>query len=187
MSQILARANALDWQQRKEQGAEWEGRQSARVWAVKALKPSLTEEEYAAGCRAVTECSAAFDAMRRAFNERVDGGGSDYGLAARISAVRRLEGLRQAAFARVGRPGASNCVEWIAQLWTLPEIAAGLKFYRFTGSPRRETPDTRPAKPFVRLVLMGMADYFDEIDKPQPPPRPGEEREPGYRASDLSR
>lgn len=165
MSQILARANALEWERVREQGHESEGRQRARVWAAQALKPELTEQEWAAACRAVLECSAAFDGMRRAFDQRVDGGGSDYGLAARMSACRRLEGLRQAVRARVQRPLASNCVEWIAQLWTLPEIAAGLGCYRFTGKPRRATPDTRPAKPLVRLVLFGMAHYYDGIDR----------------------
>lgn len=166
MSRILAKANDLEWQRVAEQGHESEGRQKARVWALIALKPELTEQEYAAGCRAVTECSAAFDAMRRAFDSvAVDGGGSDYGLAARVTACRRLEGLRQAVRARVERPNASNCVEWIAQLWTLPEIALALGHTRFTGTPRRVAPDTRPTKPFVRLVLLGMSDYYDQIDR----------------------
>lgn len=165
MSRILAQANALDWQRVKEQGHESEGRQAARVWAVKALKPELTELEWAAACRAVLECSAAFDAMRRAFDGvAVDGGGSDYGLAARVTACRRLENLRQAVRARVDRPRASNCVEWVAQLWTLPEIAAGLGAFRKMGKGREPIPDLRPAKPFVRLVLCGMAAYYDEID-----------------------
>lgn len=167
-SRILARANALDWERIREQGNEAiEGRQRARVWAVQALKPELTEEEFAAGCRAVLECSAAFDCMRRAFDgERVDGGGSDYGMVAKLTAVRRLENLRQAARARarVQQPRASATVEWIAQLWTLPEIAAGLGHTRFTGTPKRETVDVRPAKPFVRLVLLAMARFYDEVD-----------------------
>jgi hypothetical protein len=167
-SRILEADRQALWDERKEQGSEvLDGRQKARVWAIKALKPELTEQEWAAACRAVTECSAAFDAMRRAFDgDLVDcGGGSDFGLAARVTACQRLEGLRQAVTARVDRPRAGACVEWIAQLWTLPEIAAGLEMYRWTGSPRRRTPDIRPAKPFVRLVLIGMADYFDLIDR----------------------
>ena len=55
-------------------------------------------------------------------------------------------------------------VEWIAQLWTLPEIANGLGHQRYTGTPRRLTTDTRLTKPFVRLVLLAMAGYFDAID-----------------------
>ncbi len=137
------------------------------VWAVAKLKPQLTELEYAAGCRAVLECSAAFDGMRSALGERVDNSGSDYGLAARVSAIRRLENLRQAARARVGRPNASNCVEWLCQLWSLSEIAAGLGQYTMTGPAldRRRTPNSRAAAPFVRLVLCAMSNYYDEIDR----------------------
>lgn len=166
MSQILARNTELEWERVREQGHASEGRQKSRIWAVAALKPELTEEEYHAGCRAVLECSAAFDGMRRAFDSApVDGGArTDYGLAARVTAVRRLEGLRQAVRARVQQPLASNCVEWIAQLWTLSEIAGSLGHMRYTGTPRRLAPDTRLTKPYVRLVLMAMGNYFEGID-----------------------
>lgn len=164
MSRILARATALEWERVREQGHESEGRQSPRVWAAKALKPELTESEWSAACRAVKECAPAFDGMRRAFDDvPVDSSGGDYGMAAKVSAVRRLEGLRQAAFARTGASKAPVCVEWIAQMWTLPEIAAALGHRRRTNGGR-QTVDTRATKPFVRLVLFGMAAYFDDCD-----------------------
>lgn len=165
MSQILARDTALQWERVKEQGHESEGRQKPRkVWAVTALKPQLTEQEWGAACRAVKECAPAFDAMRRAFdNVPVDQSSSDYGMAARVSAVRCLEGLRQAAFARTGASKAPACVEWVVQMWTLSDIAVGLGFWRRMGA-RAPVPDLRPTKPFVRLVLLGMAAHYEHCD-----------------------
>lgn len=168
MSRIQARAVELEWARVREQGHASEGRQAPRkVWAVKALKPELTEEEWVAACRAVRECAPAFDGMRRAFDDVVvDSSGSDYGMAAKVSAARQLEGLKRAAFTRTGAAKAPVCVEWIAQMWTLPEMAQALGSTRRTG-PRltsRIVPDVRPVKPFVRLVLMGMAAYFEDCD-----------------------
>lgn len=165
MSRILAHATALEWERVKEQGHESEGRQSPRsVWAPQALKHVLTEQEWAAACRAVKECAPAFDGMRRVFDaEPVDQSSSDYGMAARVAAARTLEGLRQAVFTRTKASRAPACVDWIAQMWTLPEIAAALGHTRLTGGGR-QTVDTRTTKPFVRLVLCGMAAYYEDVD-----------------------
>ena len=166
MSYILARDNALVWDRIKEQGNELiEGRQGrSHVWAALKLKPRLTELEYVAACRAVLECSAAFDGMRQALGERVDNSGSDFGLAARVSAARSLENLRQAVGARVNQPRASACAEWLCQLWSLSEIAKGLGLTTITGTPPRTVPNARAAGTFVRKVLAAMAAYYDDLD-----------------------
>jgi hypothetical protein len=161
-ARILEIDRQAQWAQRKEQGAVWEGRQARRIWAVEALKAELLPEEWDAASRAVKDCAAAFDGMCRVHAERTDGGGgSDYGLAAQISAVRCLEGLRQAALTRTKAVRALDCVEWIVQLYTLPEMARELGVWRSRGADREREPDTRPVKPFVRLVLISMAGYYD--------------------------
>lgn len=157
-AELAARYNGEDRKQRPH-----------KIWAAKALKSEMTEPEWAAACRAVRECAPAFDGMQAAFDrDRVDGGGSDYGLAARVTAVRRLEGLRQAAFTRTGASRAPACVEWVVQMWTLEDIARALNVWRKMGR-RDPIPDLRPVRPFVRLTLMGMADYYavcgDELDR----------------------
>ncbi len=165
MSLVLERDRQAAWAQVKEQGHASEAKQPRRIWAVEALKDQMLPEEWEAANRAVRECAPAFDGMRALGGERVQGGGgSDYGLAARITAVRRLEGLRQAAFVRTKAARAPHCVEWIVQLYTLPEMARELGCFRSTGAPARKTVDTRPVRPFVRLVLMAMAGYYDECD-----------------------
>ena len=45
MSRILARANALDWEQRKEQGAQ--PRQYKAVWIIERMRPYLPTEQVA--------------------------------------------------------------------------------------------------------------------------------------------
>ena len=161
MSQILARANALEWEQCKEQGPAWEGRQKARVWAVAALKPELTAEQWDAGLKVTELCAPAFDALRRAFREPVDGGAQgDYGMATRLTAIRHLESARQAATVRVARPRAALCVELIVQGHTLAELAGGLGMWRKMGCGRPSIPDIRPAAPFVQLVLLALADHY---------------------------
>lgn len=165
MSLVLERDRQAAWAQVREQGHASEARQPRRIWAVEALKAEMLPEEWEAANRAVRECAPAFDGMRALDGERVQGGGgSDYGMAARITAVRRLEGLRQASFARTKEARAPHCVEWIVQLYTLPEMARELGCFRRTGTPARATVDTRPVKPFVRLVTMAMAGYFEECD-----------------------
>jgi len=165
---ILQRAYDLEWERVREQGNELiEGKQAPRkAWCVKALKGEISEEEWLAGCRAVRDCAAAFDGMSRQFDDiPVDGGSTDYGLAAKVSAVRALEGLRQAAWTRTNATLAARCVEWIVQLHTLPEIAVGMGVWRKMGPGREPIPDTRPAKPFTRLVLMAMAGYYYDCDR----------------------
>ena len=166
MSQILARANALEWERVREQGHASEGRQAPRyVWAAYELKPALTEPEWAAACRAVKDCAAATGVHPRDVSDaKVDQCSSDYGAAAKIAACQVLFGLRSAALARTGASRAPHCVEWIASMWPLKDIARELGHWRKMGAGRERIPDLRPTRPFVRLVLMGMADYYDACD-----------------------
>lgn len=133
------------------------------VWAVLEMKPALHERQWQAAHRAVDECRAAFDGMRRAFDaEPVDGGSSDYGLAARVAASGRLAGLQFAARGILGRrrDHAPKCVAWVIQLWTLEDMAAAMECWRRMGS-RPPILDQRPARRLVDGVLTKMADYYE--------------------------
>lgn len=138
-------------------------RQPRRVWAAEALKPELTESEYAAARRAVRECILWFPGAK-ANMDRVDMAWSDGALAKQMDAGRALYGLRQAVARRCDMRPAANVAEWLVQLWTLQEIAQGLGYWRSMGK-REPIPDTRAVKPTVRLVLIGMANYYDDCDR----------------------
>lgn len=134
-----------------------------RQWGPAALKAKLDEREWQAACRCVNECRAAFDGMRRAFDsEPVDGGGSDYGLAARVSAVGRLSALRLAVrnIPSKRRKYAPKAIDWIAQMWTLEDMAQAMNLWRRMGQ-RPQIADLRPVKPFLRMVLSAMADHYE--------------------------
>lgn len=140
-----------------------ETRQPRRVWAVEALKPELTEQEYAAGQRAVRECILFFPGAK-ANLDRVDMAWSDAGLAKQMDAGHALYGLRQGVTKRCDIRPAANCVEWLVQLWTLQDIAAAMGYWRSMGAKRDPIPDVRAIKPTVRLVLLAMAGYYDDCD-----------------------
>lgn len=164
-SRILTRDIEAQWAQVREQGHASEARQPRRIWAVEALKNELLPEEWDAATRAVRDCSAATGVNPKLYDERVQGGGgSDYGLAARISAVQRLTGLRQAAFTRTKATKSPACVDCIVRLDTLPEIALALGYRRSRGPQRQGEADTRPVKPLIRLVLIAMANYYLDCD-----------------------
>lgn len=135
-----------------------------RLWAALELRPDLEERQWAAANRCVNECRAAFDGMRRAFDsEPVDGGGSsDYGLAARVSASGKLTALRHAArkIQTKRRDHAPNMVAWVAQLWTLDDMARAMECWRRMGG-REPIADHRPAKTLARKVLTAMADHYE--------------------------
>lgn len=164
MSVILEKARQLEWEQRREQGAEWEGRQPRRIWAVEALKPELTEAEYEAGKRAVRECILFFPGAK-ANMDRVDMAWTDAGLAKQVDAGHALYGLRQGVSKRCDVRQAANIAEWLAQLYTLQDVALALGWMRSKGRGRPEEPDLRRTRPFVRLVLMSMADYYADCDR----------------------
>lgn len=161
---ILAKANALEWERVREQGHESEGRQPRRVWAAEALKPELTEAEWEAAQRAVRECILWFPGAK-ADHDRVDMAWSDAGLVKQMDAGRALYGLRMGVQRRCEGRRAPDCAEWLVQLWTLQDIACAMGFYRSKGAGRDREPDMRRTKPFVRLVLIGMAGYYEDCDQ----------------------
>jgi hypothetical protein len=138
-------------------------KQPRRVWCVEALKPELTEQEYEAARRAVRECILYFPGAK-ANMDRVDMAWSDAGMARQMDAGHALYGLRQGVSKRSGYCRAPLCAEWIVQLYTLQDIAAGFGWLRSKGRERFAEPDMRRTRPFVRLVLMNMADYYADCD-----------------------
>jgi len=141
-------------------------RQPRRVWAVEALKPTLSEDEYEAAQRAVRECILFFPGAKANY-DRVDMAWSDAGMAKQMDAGHSLYGLRQGVSKRCAITCAPNVVEWLVQLYTLQDIAAALGFMRQMGekSGRPPIPDTRPARRIVKYVLIGMAGYYDACDR----------------------
>lgn len=145
--------------------AEWAHgqttRQDARKWAVAAIKNELSPVEWWAACRAVRQCSPAFDEMRRALVEPVDGGArGDYGMALRVTAMRRLGGVESTVKAEVGDRRSVRCLHGIVRMGTLTEIAVQLGQWRKMGS-RPPIPDARAAKPVVRLVTLAIAKHYE--------------------------
>lgn len=139
-------------------------RQPRRVWCVEALKPELTEQEYDAAKRAVRECILYFPGAK-ANMDRVDMAWSDAGMARQMDAGHALYGLLQGVTKRCERIGkAAQCAEWIVQLYTLQDIASAMGHWRRMGPSRDQIPDVRSARPFVRLVLIGMASYYADCD-----------------------
>jgi hypothetical protein len=139
-------------------------KQPRRVWCVEALKPELTEQEYEAARRAVRECILYFPGAK-ANMDRVDMAWSDAGMARQMDAGHALYGLRQGVAKRCSAiRKAAACAEWIVQLYTLQDIASAMGHWRRMGRERDRIPDTRTARPFVRLVLIGMAGYYADCD-----------------------
>lgn len=153
-------------QDQAELAARYNGdtkRQPRRIWAVEALKPELTEDEYAAAQRAVRECILFFPGAKANY-DRVDIAWSDAGMAKQMDAGHSLYGLRQAMTKRCSITCAPNVAEWIVQLYTLQDMACALNFWRQMGK-RDPIPDTRPAKRIVQHVLIGMAEYYADCDR----------------------
>lgn len=139
-------------------------RQPRRIWAVEALKPELNEAEYEAAQRAVRECILFFPGAKANY-DRVDMVWSDAGMAKQMDAGHALFGLRQGVSKRSNYDRAPICAEWIVQLYTLQDIAEGFGWLRSKGADRPLEPDMRRTRPFVRLVLMTMADYYADCDR----------------------
>lgn len=138
-------------------------RQPRRVWAVEAMKPELTEAEYEAAQRAVRECILFFPGAKASL-DKVDMAWSDAGMASKMDAGHALFGLRQGVSKRCDFRAAPTVCEWLVQLYTLQDIAAALGYFRSMGKDRPRIPDTRAARPTVRLVLLGMTSYYEACD-----------------------
>lgn len=149
-------------------------KQPRRVWAVEAMKPDITEAEYEAAQRAVRECGGLHrgrdEGMHVGFQMYRD---SETGLLTSLkeqaelrksNAAYALTGLRQGVSKRCDFKQAANVSEWLVQLYTLQDIAAALGYFRSMGKDRPRIPDTRAARPTVRLVLLGMTSYYEACD-----------------------
>lgn len=142
-------------------------RQARRVWAVEALRPEIEEDEWAAAVRAVRETSACFEGQRRIFEaDLVQGGHSDHGLAAKVSAARRLALLKQCAMIDTGHIIAARVVEGIVQMHTMSEIASALGRVRSMGEGRDPIPDSRQVRPLTKDCLTAMAAHYAKIAAP---------------------
>ena len=164
MSRILEADRQAQWRERAEQGADWEGRQSAKKTALQRLKPELTEQEWHAGLRCIEEAGPIFG-IRVRDDVVVDHCASDYGMAAKLTAMRLHENARQATFRRSGIAKAGACLDGVANLLTLPELALALNLVRSRGPLRPREPDTRTLKPMLRLVLISLAEHYAEVDQ----------------------
>lgn len=163
-TKLLRQVHEQDQAELAERYNGTDKRQPRRVWCAEALKPELTEPEWLAAQRAVRECILFFPGAKANY-DRVDMVWSDAGLAKQMDAGHALYGLRQAVTKRCSFTQAPNVVEWIVQLHTLQDIASALNQWRRMGQARDPIPDVRAAKPTVRLVLLGMAGYYDDCDR----------------------
>ncbi len=163
-TKLLRQVQEQDQQELADRYNGTDARQPRRVWCAEALKPELTEPEWLAAQRAVRECILFFPGAKANY-DRVDMAWSDAGLAKQMDAGHSLYGLRQGVAKRCAGRFAPICAEWIVQLHTLQDIAAALGWTRSKGVDRPQEPDMRRTRPFVRLVLLGMADYYADCDR----------------------
>lgn len=148
MSQILARANELDWEQRREQGRT---RLYRSEWLVTTLRSYLPPEHLSlaqrlAGLQATAEGCRTMDAKVDCAN------GTALALEARLDAMRKLEGYLAAARVRVGSDG-RFCAEAIAQSDHMAEAM------RRCGYPPGSKGSFRR---LVQLTLLHLEAYEDE-------------------------
>jgi hypothetical protein len=144
--------------------------QPRRMWAVKAIKPDITEAEWFAATRAIEECGSLFEGrapgagfqIYRDQNTGMLTSGKEQSALRETLAMQRLNGLRQGVANRCSATLAPNCAEWIVQRHTLQDIAIECSWWRSMGKGRDPIPDVRPVKPFVRVVLLAMANYYDD-------------------------
>lgn len=148
-----------------------EVRQPRRKWAVDALKRHLLEAEYAAGCRARRECRDLWAARDGAgfavYRDPVTGmltSGTEQSALRKSNAAFALNGLRQGVANRAAIIQGPNCAEWIARGDTMQDIAEAMDWMRTKGAGRPSEPDLRRLKPFLRLVLIAMAQYYADCD-----------------------
>jgi hypothetical protein len=163
-TKLLRQVQEQDQQELADRHNGTDFKQPRRIWCAEALKPELTEAEFAAAQRAVRECILSFPGAKANY-DRVDAAWSDSGLANQTDAAHALNGLRQGVSKRCAIKEGPNIAEWIVQLHTLQDIATALGQFRRMGPGREPIPDVRAAKPTVRLVLLGMAGYYEDCDR----------------------
>lgn len=148
-----------------------ETRQSSRVWVVKAFKADITEAEWFAACRAIEDFGSLYAGREAGAGFQmyvcpVTGmltSGKEQSQLRQTEAMQARESLRQGvARRRNGVKHAANSVEWIAARYTLEDVATQLGWWRNKGKDRAPSPDKSRIRPFVRLTLLAMADYYED-------------------------
>jgi hypothetical protein len=174
-TKLLRQVQEQDQQELADRYNGTDARQPRRKWIAQALKSELTEQEYAAALRARFETSdlwagrdssivVGFQVYRDTHTGMLTSGKEQSELR-RSHAAYALNGLRQGVSKRSAFKEGPNCAEWIARGDTLQDAAVALNWTRSKGVGREHEPDMRRVKPFVRLVLMSMADYYADCDR----------------------
>lgn len=150
-------------------------RQASRQWVVMAIKPTISEQEWAAALRACRDSGSLFrgrdEAMAQGFSMyRCPDTGmltsrAEQSKLREAAAMGKLWTLQAAVKERCALTRAVDVVEWIVGRSTMLEVANWLGFRRLTGKPQRVVVDTRPVLPTVSTVLVAMADYYEWCDR----------------------
>lgn len=174
-TKLLNQVRAQEQAELAERYNGTDARQPRRKWAAEALKAELTEQEYAAALRARRETGDLWAGRDgsvvvgfQVYRDDATGmltSGKEQSELRRSNAAYALNGLRQGVSKRSAFREGPNCAEWIARGDTLQDVAIALNWTRSKGVGRDHEPDMRRVKPFVRLVLMAMADYYADCDK----------------------
>jgi hypothetical protein len=147
-----------------------ETKQARRVWCVQYIKADITEAEWFAANRAVEDCGAMFQGkadgvgfqMYRCPKTGLLTSGKEQSILRQTHAMQALEGLRQGVANRCSVKNAANGAEWIVQRHTMQDMAAETDWWRNKGKDRAPSPDMSRIRPFMRLVLLAMAAYYDD-------------------------
>jgi hypothetical protein len=150
-----------------------ETRQSSRVWVVKAFRAEITEAEWFAATRAIEDFGSLYAGKEQGAGFQmyvcpVTGmltSGKEQSQLRQTAAMQARESLRQGVVRRCSAENAANCVEWIAAYETLEDVTMHLGWWRNKGKDRAPSPDKSRVKPFVRLVLLAMAAYYEDCGR----------------------
>jgi hypothetical protein len=174
-TKLLRQVQEQDQQELADRYNGTDAKQSRRKWIADALKPELTEPEYAAAERARDETrdlwtgrDASVVVGFQIYPDPITGmltSGKEQSELRKSNAAFALEALRQGVSKRSAFKEGPNCAEWIARGHTIQDAAIALNWTRSKGVGREHEPDLRRVKPFVRLVLMSMADYYADCDR----------------------
>lgn len=151
MSQILARATALEWERVKEQGHA--KRQHKSRWLIDTLTNRLPPEHVSLA-RFLLGQQAVAEGRRPSDYNRVDSGrnGTEGALLARLDATKLLTGYERAAFGPLRRRGAL-CFRAIVEGDSLSEMMVRCSFRRGFD---------RSATELVQLTMHAAQDYDDQ-------------------------
>lgn len=153
MSRILAKANALEWEQRKEQGAT---RRRRSEWVIDRLRAYVPPDHLHLANR-LMDLQAAAEGVAPSGRETVDGGGNGREVAMhhRCEAQRSLNGFDAAVRSRLGANG-SRCF-W-AIVWG-NSLAETMRHCGYASGSHAMV------RKLVQLVLMAAQEYDDTCQR----------------------